>query len=133
MAVPSLRYRLRVRSVELFTGAGGLALGAELAGFHHEIVVEWDRWAWDTMRENKAKDDPLVAKWTVAESDVRSVDWAVIDGQVDLVAGGPPCHPSSMGGKAAAADDKRDMFSAAAEVVRELKPRAFVFENVRGL
>lgn len=128
-----LRYLLGVRSVELFAGAGGLGLGCALAGFHHEAVVEWDRWACDTMRENKSAGFALVEDWPIQESDVREVDWSAIAPGIDLVAGGPPCQPFSMGGKAAAANDKRDMFPAAVEVIRQLQPRAFVLENVRGL
>lgn len=122
-----------LRSVELFAGAGGLALGAELAGFRSAKVVEWDHWACDTMRQNKSSGYPLVKDWTVEESDVRLVDWSEVDGPVDLVAGGPPCQPFSMGGKARAANDPRDMFPAATEVIRTLRPRAFILENVRGL
>ena len=82
-----------MRSVELFAGAGGLALGCELSGFKAELVVEWDKWACDTIRENQTKDYPLVRNWTVREGDVREVDWAAIAGQIDLVTGGPPCQP----------------------------------------
>ncbi|OBK97744.1 DNA (cytosine-5-)-methyltransferase [Mycobacterium asiaticum] len=122
-----------MRSVELFAGAGGLALGCKLAGFETVRVVEWDRWACDTLRENAAADYPLVRDWQVAEGDVRGVDWSTIGEPIDLVAGGPPCQPFSMGGKARAADDLRDMFPATAEVIRQLRPRAFIVENVRGL
>lgn len=121
-----------VRSVELFAGAGGLALGCELAGFEPAAVVEWDRWACDTIRENQASDYPLVRRWKVIEGDVRAVDWDTVT-DVDLVAGGPPCQPFSMGGKAKAADDLRDMFPATAEVVATLRPKAFLIENVKGL
>jgi DNA (cytosine-5)-methyltransferase 1 len=122
-----------MRSVELFAGAGGLALGCELAGFEPAIVVEWDRWACDTIRENKAAEFPLVSGWQVHEGDVRAFPFAQITEPVTVVTGGPPCQPFSMGGKARAADDKRDMFPAAIEVVRALQPKAFIFENVRGL
>ena len=123
-----------VHSVELFAGAGGLALGAELVGFTPKLVVEWDRWACDTIRQNAANAYPLVQNWPVHEGDVRAVDWTRLDGDViDVVTGGPPCQPFSMGGKARNADDKRDMFPAAAEVIRTLRPRAFVLENVKGL
>lgn len=122
-----------VRSVELFAGAGGLALGCEKAGFDPSIVVEWDRWACDTIRENKAAGHSLVENWEVHEGDVRAFDWPSITDPVTVVTGGPPCQPFSMGGKARAADDKRDMFPAAIEVVRTLQPKAFIFENVRGL
>lgn len=123
-----------MRSVELFAGAGGLALGCELAGFEPAAVVEWDRWACDTIRENQAADYPLVRRWKVLEGDVRDVDWSdIADVDVDLVAGGPPCQPFSMGGKAKAAEDLRDMFPATAEVVATLRPKAFLIENVKGL
>ena len=121
-----------MRSVELFAGAGGLALGCGLAGFRPAITVEWDRWACDTIRENKASGHSLVADWRVHEGDVRKVDWAGID-DVTLVAGGPPCQPFSMGGKAKAHLDHRDMFPATAEVIRALRPKAFLVENVKGL
>lgn len=121
-----------MRSVELFAGAGGLALGCELSGFRSARTVEWDRWACDTMHQNKAQGYPLVADWDIRESDVRKVEWGDLR-DIDLVAGGPPCQPFSMGGKARAADDNRDMFPAAIEVIRNLKPRAFILENVRGL
>ncbi len=119
--------------MELFTGAGGLALGCEIAGFKSVRVVERDRWACDTMRENRDNGYPLVEHWDVCERDVRRVDWSDITEPIDLVAGGPPCQPFSAGGKARAADDHRDMFPAATEVIKQLKPRAFIIENVRGL
>lgn len=123
----------RVKSVELFAGAGGLALGVGLAGFESLGVVEWDRWACDTLRENKRRGYPLVANWPIHEGDVRAVDWAPLPEGVDLVAGGPPCQPFSMGGKHRAHDDTRDMFPATVDVVRRLRPRAFIVENVKGL
>lgn len=125
-------YGWAVLSVELFAGAGGLALGCELAGFEPAAVVEWDRWACDTIRQNQAADYPLVRRWKVVEGDVRQADWSDVT-DVDLVAGGPPCQPFSMGGKAKAAADLRDMFPATAEVVATLRPKAFLIENVKGL
>lgn len=121
-----------MRSVELFAGAGGLALGCELAGFNPVVTVEWDRWACDTIRENKARGFHLVKDWTVHEGDVRAVDWSGI-ADVQLLTGGPPCQPFSMGGKAGAHNDTRDMFPATAEVIRTLRPKAFLIENVKGL
>nr|WP_046283354.1 DNA (cytosine-5-)-methyltransferase [Mycobacterium sp. UM_NZ2] len=122
-----------MRSVELFAGGGGLALGTHLAGFTTEIVAEWDRWACDTLRENRDRGYPLVQGIDVREGDVREVDWSAVPEGVDLVSGGPPCQPFSGGGKGNAANDKRDMFPATAEVIRKLRPRAFIVENVRGL
>ena len=122
-----------MRSVELFAGGGGLALGTHKAGFTTEIVSEWDRWACDTIRENQRSGHPLVQGATVIQGDVRAVDWSNVAPGVDLVSGGPPCQPFSGGGLGRAADDSRDMFPATAEVIRKLAPKAFIVENVRGL
>jgi DNA (cytosine-5)-methyltransferase 1 len=122
-----------MRSVELFAGGGGLSLGLSLAGFNPEAVIEWDKWSCDTLRENIANGYPLVRDWTVHEGDVRSFDYASLPQGIDLVSGGPPCQPFSMGGKHKAYRDDRDMFPAAVEVVRTLAPRGFLFENVKGI
>lgn len=122
-----------MKCVELFAGAGGLAMGIHLAGFEPQAVVEWDRWACDTIRENGARGYPLVAGWNVHQGDVREFDWESVGDDIDLVAGGPPCQPFSMGGKHGAYNDKRDMFPATVDVVRRLRPRAFIIENVKGL
>ncbi len=122
-----------MRAVELFTGAGGLAMGASLAGFKPLAVVEWDRWACDSVRENQARGYPLVASWPLYEGDVRSFDWSSIPTNIDLVAGGPPCQPFSMGGKHRSFNDNRDMFPATVDVIRRLQPKAFIVENVKGL
>lgn len=117
-----------MRSVELFAGAGGLGLGVGNAGFTHEAVVEIDRWACDTLAENT--DWPLHG-WD--KGDVRRFDYAPLKDRVNLVTGGPPCQPFSMGGRHRAFLDPRDMFPEAARAVRELRPEAFIFENVKGL
>jgi DNA (cytosine-5)-methyltransferase 1 len=122
-----------MNSVELFAGAGGLALGASLAGFEPLAVIEWDKWACDTIRENQKRNYPIVDNWPVWQGDVRAFDWSSLPEDIDLLAGGPPCQPFSMGGKHRAFGDQRDMFPAAAEAVRQLKPKAFIIENVRGL
>lgn len=122
-----------MKAVELFAGAGGLALGASLAGFKPLAVVEWDKWACDTVRENKASEYPLVQDWPIHEGDVRNFNWASITDELDLLAGGPPCQPFSMGGKHRAYDDTRDMFPATVGILRQLKPKAFIVENVKGL
>jgi len=122
-----------MKSVELFAGAGGLALGLSFAGFEHGAVVEWDKWACDTIRENMASGFPLVRNWELFEGDVRTFDLAGLSGKIDLVSGGPPCQPFSLGGKHMGRKDKRDMFPIAVQVVRKLAPRGFVFENVKGI
>lgn len=108
-------------------------MGVHLAGFSPVAVVEWDRWACDTIRENGLAGYPLVAGWNVHEGDVRQYAWESIPAGIDLVAGGPPCQPFSMGGKHRAHDDTRDMFPATVEIIRKLQPRALLIENVKGL
>ncbi|NOT53440.1 MAG: DNA (cytosine-5-)-methyltransferase [Deltaproteobacteria bacterium] len=122
-----------MKSVELFAGAGGLGLGISLAGFEHLAVVEWDKWACDTIRDNQQRGFPLVADWAVAEEDVRQFDLSALPEGLALIAGGPPCQPFSMGGKHRAYNDDRDMFPTAIDAIRKLKPRAFIIENVKGL
>jgi DNA (cytosine-5)-methyltransferase 1 len=122
-----------MRSVELFTGAGGLALGIEKAGFHHDTVVEKDKDCCQTIRENQRNGCALLAGWRLFSGDVRKFDYSRITGDVDLLAGGPPCQPFSIGGKHKGPLDKRDMFPQMARAVRELRPRAVMVENVKGL
>lgn len=119
--------------VELFTGAGGLAMGVSLAGFRAKAVIERDRWACDTIRENRDRGFPIVADWPLTEGDVRDFDFGAIEDDIDLVAGGPPCQPFSLGGKHRADKDHRDMFPITVDVIRQLRPKAFIIENVRGL
>jgi len=111
-------------------------MGVGIAGFKSQAVVEWDRWACDTIRQNQRRGHPVVVDWSLYSGDVRhwikSVDIKALQ-RLDLVAGGPPCQPFSMGGKHQANLDLRDMFPAAVSVVRTLQPRAFLFENVKGL
>lgn len=122
-----------MRSVELFAGAGGLAMGMSRAGFRHAAVVEWDRNACETFRYNQRLHAQDVASWPVFEGDARSFDYCSVGEGVVLVSGGPPCQPFSMGGKARGQQDERDMFPEAVRAVRELQPQAFIFENVKGL
>jgi DNA (cytosine-5)-methyltransferase 1 len=123
---------MRMRSVELFTGCGGLALGLSRAGFEHEVMVEWDRDSVGNIEHNKARGLQHIAHWPIRHCDVRDVDWSPFAG-VDLVAGGPPCQPFSIGGKHRGHEDERDMWPEAVRAVREISPKAFIFENVRGL
>ena len=122
-----------MKSVELFAGAGGLGIGLAQAGFIPEMVVENNRWCCDTLRENHGVLAEGDTPWRVVESDVRCIDFKQHEGNLELVSGGPPCQPFSMGGRHRAYDDLRDMFPQAVRAVREAKPKAFVFENVKGL
>jgi DNA (cytosine-5)-methyltransferase 1 len=122
-----------VKSVELFAGAGGLALGTAEAGFSHKVVIEWDSNACQTLRRNHEDGVKHVRDWAIVEGDVRDYDFLRHRGDVSFVSGGPPCQPFSIGGKHGGQDDDRNMFAQAVRAVREIRPRAFIFENVRGL
>ena len=131
----------RGTSVELFTGGGGLAMAMEKAGFRHLLCNEFAHYPCDTLRENIAVDykdgaelpQALGDPWPLIEGDVRKVDFSRLLGNVDVVAGGPPCQPFSLGGVHQGHEDKRNMFPELFRVVRETRPRAILCENVRGL
>jgi DNA (cytosine-5)-methyltransferase 1 len=114
-----------MNSLELFSGAGGLAKGLELAGFKHSAFVEFNKNACTSLRRNFDPDK-------VFEGNVQDFDFQQLSG-IDIVAGGPPCQPFSLGGKHAANKDSRDMFPYAVNAIESLSPKAFVFENVKGL
>ncbi|PJM74122.1 DNA (cytosine-5-)-methyltransferase [Bifidobacterium primatium] len=122
-----------MRGIELFAGGGGLLLGSALAGFSHDAAIEWEHNSCETLRLNQSKDYPLVRGMDILESDVRTVGWSKYGTDLDLLAGGPPCQPFSLGGLARAALDPRDMFPAMTHALSVLRPRAFIVENVKGL
>lgn len=122
-----------MKSIELFAGAGGLGIGVSRAGFTPMAVVEWDKWASDTIKENKNRGVSPVVHWPLFHGDVRDFDFRPFEGKLDLVSGGPPCQPFSLAGKHRGHLDDRDMFPQAIRAVRETRPRAFLVENVKGL
>lgn len=122
-----------MRSVELFAGAGGLAMGMGRAGFDHAAVIEWDHDSCETFRFNQRNHAHDVECWPLFEGDARAFDYGAIGGEVMVVSGGPPCQPFSLGGKHRGHMDERDMFPEAVRAVRELRPKAFILENVKGL
>lgn len=119
-------------SIELFSGCGGLALGMSRAGFSHQLMVERDADAAATVAHNSKRGIEYVRHWPYTQKDVRDIDWTLYRG-VDAIAGGPPCQPFGIGGKARGPDDERDMWPEAVRVVREAEPKAFAFENVFGM
>jgi DNA (cytosine-5)-methyltransferase 1 len=124
-----------LRSIELFTGAGGLALGTHVAGFCHEALFEWDTDACATLRENRSQGTVRgIESWgEIMQGDVRDIRDFGVYSDLDLVAGGAPCQPFSIGGKHGGMNDKRNMIPEFARAVRQAAPRAFILENVRGL
>lgn len=105
-------------------------MGLHRAGLRHLALYEWDKDACENLRRNS---QAVGLGWNVVQGDVREVDFTPYRGQVDIVAGGPPCQPFSLGGKGLAYDDQRNMFPEAVRAIREVRPKAFVFENVKGL
>lgn len=112
-------------SIELCAGAGGQALGLEMAGFDHIALIDDDKWCVETLHVNRPE-------WNVILEDLRDFDATSYAG-VDLVAGGVPCPPFSVAGKQLGADDERDLFPTALRIIRETQPKAVLLENVRGL
>lgn len=114
-------------SVELFAGGGGLALGMSLAGFHHILLNEFDSSACKTLRENRPD-------WNVLEGDVQHIDFSPLYNKVDFLSGGFPCQAFSYAGKQGGFNDTRGtLFFELARAVKEIKPKVFMCENVKGL
>lgn len=112
-------------TVELCAGGGGQALGLEMAGFHHEALVEYEPGFCVTLRKNRPQ-------WNTCQEDLREFNGQKYKG-IDLLAGGVPCPPFSVAGKQLGADDARDMFPSALRLVEQMRPRGVMFENVQGL
>ena len=136
-------------SVELFAGGGGLAMAVHQAGFRPLLFNEFNARACETLEANAKRTlgvdgisrteavDPKPPK--VGEPaplfplDVTKLDLSAFEGQVDVLAGGPPCQPFSAGGVAKGDEDKRNMFPAMFQAIRQMRPKAVICENVRGL
>ncbi len=113
--------------LELFAGAGGLAVGLERAGLNCVALNEIDKWACQTLRRNRPT-------WNVLEGDVRSFDFSEYKNLVDVVTGGFPCQAFSYAGKKLGlADARGTLFYEFARVVQEVNPPLCIGENVRGL
>lgn len=116
-----------VTAIELFAGAGGLALGLEQAGIHTLAYVEIDNFCCETLRQNRPQ-------WNIICEDIHNVDFTPYAGKVDIVTGGFPCQAFSYAGKKLGFEDTRGtLFHEFARCVSEVKPSIFLAENVRGL
>ena len=112
-------------SIEICAGAGGQALGLEMAGFDHLVLVEYEQDYCDCLKANRPN-------WNVKCMDVRQFDGRPYYGKIDLLAGGVPCPPFSIAGKQLGADDERDLFPQMLRLVGEIVPKVVMIENVRG-
>lgn len=113
-----------MQSIEFCAGAGGQALGLEMAGFGHAALVEIDPDCAATLRLNRPQ-------WDVHCADMNGFDGRPFAG-ADLFAGGLPCPPFSIAGKQLGERDERNLFPAAIRLIDEIRPRAIMIENVRG-
>lgn len=114
-------------SIELFAGAGGLALGMSKAGFKHVLLNEIDHDACQTLLQNRPE-------WHVAEGDIHRLDFKKYHGQIDLLTGGFPCQAFSYAGNKGGFEDTRGtLFFELARAVKEVQPKVFMCENVKGL
>lgn len=121
-------------TIELFAGAGGLALGIEQAGFETLGLIEFDKEAANTLKKNRPN-------WRVDNEDIANIScldlekyYSIKKGDLDLLSGGPPCQSFSYAGKRLGLDDARGtLFYHYALFLEKLQPKMFLFENVRGL
>ena len=116
-----------IRHIELFAGAGGLALGLEHAGMECLLLVENDKKACQTLKNNRPE-------WNVICEDIRKIDFSSYHDQIDLVSGGFPCQAFSYAGKRLGMEDTRGtLFYEFARCLKEVRPKMFLAENVKGL
>lgn len=115
----------KLSCLELFTGAGGLAKGLEMAGIQHKAFIEINRNACLTLSNNYNQQ-------LIYNTDIRTFDFDQL-GAIDIISGGPPCQPFSMGGQHKGNADQRDMFPYVCKAVKRCTPKAFILENVKGL
>lgn len=110
--------------VEICAGAGGQALGLDMAGFHHVALVEYEKDYCEVLKSNRPE-------WNVICEDVHNFDGTQYE-NIDLFAGGVPCPPFSIASKQLGENDERDLFPEAIRIIGEMRPRAIMLENVRG-
>lgn len=110
--------------VEICAGAGGQALGLDMAGFEHVALVEYENDYCGVLKRNRPA-------WNVICADVHDFDGRPYEG-IDLLAGGVPCPPFSVASKQLGKEDERDLFPEAIRLIGEIHPRAVMLENVRG-
>lgn len=136
-------------SVELFAGGGGLAMAVRNAKFRPLLFNEFNERACQTLvdsagetlaeagieriTDRRPKPPKDGAPVPLYPGDIRELDMSGFLGRVDVLAGGPPCQPFSAGGVARGDEDKRNMFPAMFEAIRQIRPKAVICENVRGL
>jgi DNA (cytosine-5)-methyltransferase 1 len=125
ISIESAKKKSGLTTIELCAGAGGQALGFDQAGIEHACLVELDKHACSTLKSNRPN-------WNVVQQDLNKFDGREFRG-VDIVSGGLPCPPFSVAGKQLGKEDERNLFPAMVRLVDEIRPRAVMIENVRGI
>ncbi len=121
-----LSYSTSYSSIELFAGAGGMALGMEKAGIEHLLLNDFDRYATETLKKNRPE-------WNVVYGDIAKIDFKPYKG-IDILTGGFPCQAFSYAGKKRGMEDTRGtLFYEFARALKESEPKVFLAENVKGL
>ena len=119
--------KTEIKTIELFAGCGGMALGLENAGVRHELLVEVSKDCVNTLQKNRQN-------WTIFQEDVSNIDFQQYYGKIDIVSGGFPCQAFSYAGKCKGFEDTRGtLFFEFARCLAEVKPKIAIAENVRGL
>lgn len=114
-------------SIELFAGGGGLALGLHKAGFKHILLNEFDKDACTTLRRN-------MPEWNVVHGDIHDIDFSPFKNNIDFISGGFPCQAFSYAGKRLGFEETRGtLFFELARAIKEVQPKVFLAENVKGL
>lgn len=126
----------KIRTISLFSGGGGLDIGFEKAGFDILFATDFNHECCETLKMNAGK--TLSKNMVVVEEDITSMDLNILPDNIDLIIGGPPCQSFSAsgrraGGAAGQLDQRGNLFKSYCKVVERVKPKAFLFENVRGI
>ncbi len=123
----SIKPKREYKLIELFAGAGGLALGMEKSGLKSILLNELDKHACNTLRKNRPN-------WNIVEGDISNVDFNEYKDKIDILSGGFPCQAFSYAGKKLGFEDTRGtLFFEFARAVKETNPKVIIAENVRGL
>jgi len=122
-----IKAKRKYKAIELFAGAGGLAVGLEKAGINSVLLNEIDKHACSTLKYNRPK-------WNVVEGDISQIDFKKYRNKIDLLSGGFPCQAFSYAGKKMGFEDTRGtLFFEFARAIKEINPKILLAENVRGL
>lgn len=125
-----------IRTLSLFSGGGGLDIGFEKAGFEILFATDFNHECCETLKLNRG--NTLSENLIVEQADITTMDYSILPDNIDMIIGGPPCQTFSAsarraGGASGKLDERGNLFECYVEIVHRLQPKAFLFENVRGI